>query len=62
MKEMNDVNVVDAGVKAISDFGKQDLVPHFIYCGSHYLWTDEIRRLPEIFLAKMELHGLQFAI
>ena len=63
MKEQIDANIIDAGVKSISDFKNDDLVPHFIYCGSFYFWTEEvIGRLKEILLTKMKSNGIQFAI
>jgi len=30
---MIDLDIFDAGVKSIYDFGDDDLMPHFIYCG-----------------------------
>ena len=32
-KEIFDLDIIDAGVKYIHDSGKDDLMPHFIYCG-----------------------------
>ena len=43
------------------NFGKDDLVPHFIYCGMHHEWLKEIF-LHEMLLMKMKSYGLQFAI
>ena len=38
-------------------------MPHFIYCGSHYLWDKESRnRLREILMTKMRKYGIQYAI
>ena len=34
---MNDGDIIDAGVKSISNFGNDDSMPHFIYCGFYYL-------------------------
>ena len=60
---MNDAKIIDIGVKAISDFGNGDFMPHFIYCGWHYLRAKETRRrLQAIFLTKMKSYGIQFAI
>ena len=53
--------IFDAGVKSISDFGKDELMPHFIYCGSHYL-DDEGEKLEEIILTKMKKYGIQSSI
>ena len=60
IKELNDANIIDTGMKSILDFEKEELVPHFIYCGLHYFWIE--KRLKEIFLAKMEQYGVKFAI
>ena len=67
VKEMNDMNVIDAGVKSILDFGKDELVPHFIYCGEHYFFEEASKKMLEkmlekMFLTKMEHYGVQFAI
>ena len=60
---MNDANIIDTGVTAILDFGGDNLVPHFIYCGFHYLRRKESsNRLQEIFLTKMKSYGIQFLI
>ena len=63
IQELNDVSIIDIGIKSILDFGKEELVPHFFYCGEHYLFTRErTRRLEKIFLAKMKHYGVQFSI
>ena len=63
IKEKNDLEVFDAGVKSVSEFGNDDLMPHFIYCGYHYGCTEKsINRLREIFLEKMRKYGIQSAI
>ena len=60
---MNDLKVFDAGVKSVSEFGNDDLVTHFIYCGDHYHWTNESTdRLREIFLTNMRQYGIQSGI
>ena len=60
---MNDLKVFDAGVESVSEYGNDDLVPHFIYCGIHYSWTKEsFDRLKEIFLTNMRNYGIQTAI
>ena len=61
-KETNDLDIFDAGVKSISDFGKDDLMPHLIYCGRHYLREERIEKLKEIFLTKMRKYGIQSSI
>ena len=42
--EKSDLDIIDDGVKSISDFGKDDLMPHLIYCGYYYFeekeWND----------------------
>ena len=63
IKEMNDLKIIDTGVQSILDIEKDDLVPHFIYCGYHYLASKEImRRLEKILLEKMKIYGIRFAI
>ena len=60
---MNDHVILDAGVKSISDFGEDDLMPHFIYCGFHYLNSKERReKFKEIILTKMRKYGIQSSI
>ena len=37
VKERRFIDVIDAGVATMVDFGKNDMMPHFIYCcGSNY--------------------------
>ena len=44
----------------MSDVSKTGLVPHFIYCGHRYLYTNErISRLGNIFLTIMRRYGIQ---
>ena len=59
---MIDLEIFDAGVKSIADFGKDDLMPHFIYCGSHYVLKEETGKLEEIILTKMRKYGIQSSI
>ena len=62
IKESNDANIIDNGMKSIYDFGKDELLPHFIYCGYHYLSFEARRRLKNIFLEKMENYEVSFSI
>ena len=55
-----DLDTFDAGVKFISDFGKDDLMPHFIYCGGFYFVREE--ELKERILTKMIKYGVQSSI
>ena len=59
---MIDLEIFDAGVKSISDFGKDDLMPHFIYCGDHYFYRERREKLKEIILTKMRKYGIQSSI
>ena len=60
---MIDLDIFDAGVKSISDFGDDDLMPHFIYCGIHYFSSQEqIEKLKKIILTKMRKYGIQSSI
>ena len=58
---MIDLEIFDAGVKSISDFGKDDLMPHFIYCGDYY-YLGRRGKLEEIILTKMTKYGIQSSI
>ena len=59
-KEINDLDIFDDGVKSIFDFGKNDLMAHFIYCGSHYFYRKEQRqKLEKMILTKMKKYGIQ---
>ena len=61
--EINDMDVFDAGVKSILDFGKDGLIPHCIYCGHYYAVNQKQRsRFRQIFLTKMKKYEIQFPI
>ena len=63
IKEISDLNTIDAGVKFISDFQAADVIVHFIYCGYLQLIREESRnRLEEIFRTKMKTCGIKSAI
>lgn len=53
-----DIDCIDAGVKSMSESGKDDLEPHFIYSGD-YWWRDD--ELKKIFLNKMRIYGIHSA-
>ena len=62
-KEINDLDIFDAGVKSIFDFGKDDLMPHFIYCGLNYFNSmEQMEKLKGIILTKMRKYGIQSSI
>ena len=44
--------------KSILDFGDDNLIPHFIYCGSYY-WNEKLK---EMFLARMKIYGIQSSV
>ena len=45
------------------DFGKNDIMPHFIYCIGTYSYGDEeFKKLKEIILRKMRDHGILSSI
>ena len=48
-------------MKALVDYGKNDLLPHIIYCKGDYFYGGE-KTLEEIILAKMYEHGIQSSI
>ena len=63
IKEISDLNTIDAGVKFITDFRGEDMIVHFIYCGYLQLIREESRnRLEEIFRTKMKTYGIKSAI
>ena len=63
VKEINDLEVFDAGIKSVSECEKDGLVPHFIYCGLDYFRNIEsTKRLQEIFLTKMRKYGIPSSI
>ena len=63
IKEINDLAILDAGVKSISEIGQDDLMPHFIYCGLHYL-SDGIQHMKfrKMILKRMRKYGVQSSI
>ena len=71
IKEINDIDVIDTGVKSILDNGKDDFLPHFIYSGDYYLAesvheseheSEYESRFREMFLAKMKYYGIPSAV
>ena len=62
-KEINDLDIFDAGVKSVFNYGKDDLMPHFIYCGLYYFDQPErLQKLKEMLLAKMRKYRIQSSI
>ena len=62
-KEINDLDIFDSGVNSIYDFGEDDLMPHFIYCGFYYMSSQErTEQLKEMILTKMRKYGIQSSI
>ena len=59
VQEKHDLDIFDAGTKIMSDSGNDELMPHFIYCGFHYL---DFTKLKEIFLNKMRKYGINSSI
>ena len=63
IKEMNDLEVFDVGIKSVAQYGNDDMVAHFIYCGYHYNDSEEqIDHLRQIFLPNMRQYGIQSGI
>ena len=60
--EIIDLGIIDAGVKSVLDFGDDDLMPHFIYCGEYYHLDKRWKKLQEMFLTKMEKYEIQSAV
>jgi len=44
------------------NFGKNELVPHFIYCGNYYNWPIRRENFNKKFLRKMKKIGIQSSI
>ena len=44
------------------DFGKNDSIPHFIYCYGDYNYKKEFTKLKEILVEKMRKYGVQSAV
>ena len=57
-----ELDVIDAGVKFISDFGIDDLMAHFMYCGLHFHNKERGDKLKEIILTKLRKYGIQSSI
>ena len=57
-------DVIDTGVKRISEFGNDHLIPHFIICNSYYTkWVYADKSIfKEIFLSKIRKYGIRTAI
>ena len=58
---MDFIDIIDAGVAYMVDFGKNDMMPHFIYCYSDYHYNDE-HKLKSCILKKMQKYGIQSSI
>ena len=52
--------MIHAGVKAMIDFGTNDMMPHFIYSHYGYLWG--YQHLKQIIWGKMRKYGIQSSI
>ena len=55
-------DIIDAGVATMVDFGKNDMMPHFIYCFGDYYIHYDFKTLKEIILEKMREYGIQSSI
>ena len=65
IKVKNYTDVIADGVKDISAFGNDDLIPHFItcHCYNGYLrFVEKNKTLTEIFFLKMRKYGIRSAI
>ena len=58
VKEMRMLDIIDAGVATMVDFGKNDIMPHFIYCHGYYHDNEDFKSLKKIFLEKMREYGI----
>ena len=62
IKELNDREIIDAGIRAMVEFGQVDLMPHFIYCGWHYFEPDRVPKFRKMFLDDMKTYGFQSSL
>ena len=62
-KEINDLDTIDNGAKAIVRQKYEGFTPHFIYCGEFYSWQDEsIGNLKKKVLMKMRKYHIPASI
>ena len=54
------LDIFDDGVATMVEFGKNDMMPHFIYCYGDY-WLSH-KKLKEIILKKMRKYGIQSSV
>ena len=60
VKETRFLDTIDSGVASMVDFGKNDMMPHFIYCYGHYIYFEE--KLKMLILKKMREYGIPSSI
>ena len=51
---MFDLEIIDAGVRSMSDYREDDLIPHFIYCGWHYNHRKHLEKFIDMIRKKNE--------
>ena len=63
VKESRFLDIIDIGVATMVDFGKNDMMPHFIYCyGDDFYYFENFEKLKEILLRKMREYGIPSSI
>ena len=62
VKETRFLDIIDAGVATMVDFGKNDMMPHFIYCYGSFNYYAEFKKLKQIFLKKIREYGIPSSI
>ena len=60
VKETRFLDIIDAGVASMVDFGKNDMMPHFVYCFEDYIFFEE--KLKQIILKKVQKYGISSSI
>ena len=60
LKEMNDLEIIDAGVKSVSYYEKNELMPHLIYCGEFYF--DSQCLLEEMIVSRMRQYEIESSL
>ena len=63
VQETQFFDIIDSGVATMVDFGKNDMMPHFIYCNEDMLNYYRIdKNLKKLILTKMRKYGLPSSI
>ena len=58
------IDAIDDGMKRLSEFGNNHLMPHFIFCSNRYidLFSANSDRLKKMFLKKLKAYGIESSV